>query len=271
MKKLLVILTLIPIITFSQISSWRSPGSSQSYRSPSISYSRPQQNDISQWRVNPPKRNVTPYTGPRRPLYNNYYNPYLGWNRWNMWGAPMYGWNMWEPWFYVDRWGYREPARIYIYNDGRRDTILGKKPHFSFGLQGSTSNQVGFWGTVGKKSYFIFEYNQTNQRDNSTFFPYGRIQDVDFRMVSDLEKISSFYLGAGKRFNRTGVHMMVGGLNEVVRYRGVDDIGYITFPKYEDKNIGLKFGALQDLKNATLKLDIEPFSRSISLGIGVNL
>jgi hypothetical protein len=28
---------------------------------------------------------------------------------------------------------------------------------------------------------------------------------------------------------------------------------------------------LQDLKNATLKLDIEPFSRSISLGIGVNL
>jgi hypothetical protein len=127
MKKLLVILNLIPIITFSQISSWRSPSNSQSYRSPSISYSRPQQNDISQWRTNPPKRNVTPYRGPRRPLYDNYFNPYLGWNRWKMWGAPMYGWNMWEPWFYVDRWGYREPARIYIYNDGRRDTILGDR------------------------------------------------------------------------------------------------------------------------------------------------
>jgi hypothetical protein len=183
----------------------------------------------------------------------------------------MYGWNYWEPWFYMDRWGYREPARIYIYNDGRRDTIRGVKTHFSFGLQGSTNNQVGFWGTVGKKSYFIFEYNQTNQRDNSTFFPYGKIQDVDFRMVSDFEKLSTFYVGAGKRFNRTGVHLMVGSVNEIVRYRGVDDIGYITFPKYEDKNIGLKFGALQDLKNATLKLDIEPLSRSISLGIGVNL
>jgi hypothetical protein len=78
-------------------------------------------------------------------------------------------------------------------------------------------------------------------------------------------------VGAGKRFNRTGVHLMVGGVNEIVRYRGVDDIGYITFPKYEDKYIGFKFGALQDLKNATLKLDIEPFSKNISLGIGVNL
>ncbi len=49
-----------------------------------------------------------------------------------MWGAPAFGWNYWNPGFYLNDWGYRQPARVYIYDNGKRDTIRGKKPVISF-------------------------------------------------------------------------------------------------------------------------------------------
>ena len=272
MKKLLIILILSPIITFSQISSWRNSGNRQHTMSPVKSSSKPSSNE-SQWRPSPftNRGNVIPYNSTGR-LHNNvFYSPYFGRDRWDLWGAPYHGWSYWEPSFYMNRWGYREPSRVYVYIDGKRDTILGKKLHYSFGVQGSANNQIGFWGTVGNKGYFIFEINKTRTKDNSTYFPYGRIQDVDFNMTSDLEKISSLYVGGGKKFSRTGFHVMIGLVNENVRYRGYDKIGYITFPKYADNYFNIKIGMLHDFKNITTKIDADLINKDLILGIGFNL
>ena len=191
-----------------------------------------------------------------------------GWNRWDMWGAPNFGWNYWSPMPYWNDWGYRQPARIYVYDNGKRDTIRGKKPIISFGIQKTTDRQIGGFFTIGNKGYFITEYNFTP--DRSTFYPYGRLNLVDFPLVDDLIKLNSFYVGFGKRIKRTGVHFMVGSINEIVRYRGKDDDGYITFPKYSNRFTTLKIGALHDYKNFTIKFDYDPIINNGTFGLGVN-
>ena len=278
MKKLLLFILLIPTIAFSQVSSWRGGASSAPRASsPSIQYSTPQRNDVSRWRSEPPSRG---YDRPirTRPGSNIIVrDPWLmngwGWNRWNrwdMWGAPMFGWNFWQPMWYMNDWGYRQPARVYVYDDGKRDTIRGKKPIISFGIQKSTNEQIGGFFTIGNKAYFIAEYNSTFERDNSTFFPYGNITDVDFPMVSDLVEQRNFYVGVGKRIKRTGIHMMIGSVTEDVKWRGRDDIGYITFPKYRDRFTTVKVGALHDFKNLTIKYDYDPIIRNSTFGLGIN-
>lgn len=273
MKKILFALLLMPLLTIGQTSSWRSNPPSRVQSGPTI---QGQRSDISMWRTNPPRDENRPR--PTKPgsnvIINN--NPWLwndwgwGWNRWNMWGAPGFGWNFWTPSWYWNDWGYRQPARIYVYEDGRKDTIRGKKPIISFGLQKSTDKQIGGFFTYGNKGYFIAEFNSTYERDNSTFFPYGRITQVDFPLVDDLVKLNSFYAGFGKRIKRIGVHFMLGSVNEVVRYRGKDADGYITFPKYTDRFMSIKVGALHDLKNATIKFDYDPILRNGTFGLGVN-
>jgi hypothetical protein len=282
MNNRIKILTLFSFLIFlssmksiSQVSSWRSQGSSgfsqprPSSPQPRVSQQpqrdyRESQRDVSSWRYQNPRNN--------RPIY--YYDgPYFGWgwNRWNNWGAPMYNWNYWTPYNYYDDWGYRQPGRIYIMDNGGRDTVYGKRPILGFGLQSSTNNQIGAFFRAGNKSYFIAEFNSRFEKDNSTFFPDGRLQNVDFPLVNDLVKLNSFYLGAGKKFNRFGLHLMVGSIKEVVRYRGKDDIGYITFPKYQDNYLGVKVGGLYDLKNLTIKCDVDPVNLNVTLGLGVNL
>jgi hypothetical protein len=194
-----------------------------------------------------------------------------GWNRWDMWGAPNFGWNYWQPNWYLNDWGYRQPSRIYVYENGKRDTIRGKKPIITFGIQTSTDRQIGGFFTIGNKGYFITEFNSSFERDNSTFFPYGNISQVDFPMVNDLVKKNSFYIGAGKRIKRTGVHLMIGTISEDVKWRGKDDIGYITFPKYKDRFTTVKVGAIHDYKNFTLKVDYDPIINAFYFGLGVNL
>jgi hypothetical protein len=275
MKKLLLFMLLIPTLALSQVSSWRGGASSvPRASSPSMQYSTPQRNDVSRWRSEPPSRG---YNRPvrTRPGSNIIVrDPWLmngwGWNRWDMWGAPMFGWNFWQPMWYMNDWGYRQPARVYVYDDGKRDTIRGKKPIISFGIQKTDGNQIGGFFTIGNKAYFIAEYNSTFERDNSTFFPYGNIIDVDFPMVSDLVEQRNFYVGVGKRIKRTGIHMMVGSVVEDVKWRGRDDIGYITFPKYRDRFTTVKVGALHDFKNLTIKYDYDPIIRNSTFGLGIN-
>jgi hypothetical protein len=123
---------------------------------------------------------------------------------------------------------------------------------------------------MGNKAYFIAEYNTTFERDNSTFFQYGNITQVDFPMVSDFVKQSNFYVGVGKRIKRTGIHLMIGSVTEDVRWRGKDDIGYITFPKYRDRFMSVKFGAIHDFKNLTFKIDYDPIIENSTIGLGLN-
>jgi hypothetical protein len=273
MKTILFLILLVPTLVFGQVSSWRGGGSTQSQRS-IPSYSTPQRNDVSNWRNQPPSRG---YDRPirTRPGSNIIVrDPWLmngwGWNRWDMWGAPGFGWNFWQPSWYFNDWGYRQPARIYVYDNGKQDTIRGKKPVISFGIQKTGGNQIGGFFTMGNKAYFIAEYNTTFERDNSTFFEYGNITQVDFPMVRDLVEQRSFYVGVGKRIKRTGVHLMIGSVTEDVKWRGKDDIGYITFPKYRDRFTTVKIGALHDFKNMTIKFDYDPIIENSTIGLGIN-
>jgi len=244
MKNLLFLLAFVPTLAFSQVSNWRTTPSQPQRSTPSVQQSIPQRNDVSSWRNESPRE--------------------------YMWGAPGFGWNFWQPSFYWNDWGYRQPARIYVYNDGKRDTIRGKKPVISFGIQKTTDKQLGGFFTIGNKGYLIMEYNSSVERDNSTFFPYGNITQVDFPMVNDLIQRNSFYIGAGKRIKRTGVHFMIGTVSEDVKWRGKDDLGYITFPKYLDRFTTMKVGALHDFKNLTIKFDYDPVINSKTFGLGVN-
>lgn len=279
MKNLFLIFTMVPMLATSQVSNWRtSPPQQQSTpqpqrSTPSIQPSTPQRNDLSSWRNNPPRDNS------RQPNRRNsniivndpFFNDWgWGWNRWNMWGAPGFGWNYYSPMWYWNDWGYRQPARVYVYDNGRKDTIKGKKPIINFGIQFTNDKQVGGFFTIGNKGYFITEYNSSVERDNSTFFPYGKITQVDFPMVNDLVQRNSFYIGAGKRIKRTGVHLMIGTVSEDVKWRGKDDIGYITFPKYLDRFTTMKVGVLHDYKNFTIKVDYDPIISNGTFGLGVN-
>jgi hypothetical protein len=278
MKNLFLIFTMVPMLAIGQVSNWRTnpPQQQQSApqrSTPSIQPSTPQRSDVSSWRSNPPRDNS------RQPNRRNsniivndpFFNDWgWGWNRWNMWGAPGFGWNYWSPSFYWNDWGYRQPARIYVYDNGKQDTIRGKKPVISFGIQKTTDKQLGGFVTIGNKGYFIMEYNSSVERDNSTFFPFGNITQVDFPMVNDLVQRNSFYIGAGKRIKRTGVHFMIGTVSEDVKWRGKDALGYITFPKYLDRFTTIKVGALHDFKNLTIKFDYDPVIANGTFGLGVN-
>ena len=279
MKNLLFLLAFIPTLAFSQVSNWRTTPPQQSQpqqrvEAPRVQTPTPQRNDVSDWRSQPPSR------GYDRPLrtrpgsdiiirnqwgWNNW-----GWNRWDMWGAPAFGWNYWNPGFYFNDWGYRQPARVYVYENGKRDTIKGKKPVISFGIQKTTDNQIGGFFTIGNKGYFIMEYNSSIEKDNSTFFPFGNVTRIDFPLVNDLVQRNSFYIGAGKKIKRTGVHFMIGTVSEDVKWRGKDDFGYITFPKYLDRFTTMKVGALHDYKNFTIKGDYDPIINTGTFGLGIN-
>lgn len=277
MKKLILIfemVILLPLFTLSQTSSWRTnPPTQNSSSSPSVSPKTPsvsQNNSVSSWRNSSPSEFNNPRTTRPVIVRDRWMGDNWGWNRWNMWGAPTFGWNSFSPMWYLNDWGYRQPARVYYYNDGRRDTIRGKKPIISFGLHHTTNNQMGAFFTIGNKGYFVFDFNTTYQRDHSTFFPNGTIDFVDFPLISDLVKQSSFYFGVGKRINRFGVHAMVGFANERILYRGRDDRGEITFPKSQDNFVTFKFGGTKDFKNFTLKADYDPVVRYGQFGLGVN-
>lgn len=270
MKKILLFFVLLPVLLFSQVSSWRSAPPQR--QTPSI---QSQRSDISGWRSTSPREFNRPQ--PTRPGSNIivtdpwFYDGWgWGWNRWGMWGAPAFGWSFWNPYWYVNDWGYRQPGRIYVYENGKRDTIRGKKPIFNFGIQKSTDKQIGGFFSVGNKAYFITEFNSTYEKDNSLFFPYGTIDKVDFPLVNDYVRIQTLYAGAGKRFKRTGVHLMIGTVDERARYRGKDKLGFITFPKYHITNITAKVGIMHDLKNSTIKLDHDPFTKTTTVGLGLN-
>lgn len=268
MKKLLLFLSLVPTLAFTQVSSWRSGSSSgisrgsSTLNNPSISRS---QSNVSNWRSS---SSSIGRGNNRRPVVIN--DPWFGWNRWNMWGAPAFGWNFWQPMWYWNDWGYRQPARIYVYENGQRDTIRGKKPIMNFVISRTSNNQIGASFSIGNKHYFIVDYVSTYQPDVSTFFPFGTIDRVDFPLISDLIKERTIYLGGGVRFKRTGVHMMLGFGNQNVRWRGKDDFGEITFPKYNTNFMTAKIGVMHDVKNLTFKIDADPIRQFTQFGVGLN-
>lgn len=230
---------------------------------------------------NKPVPNQPPtYQPPRRYYYDPYWDWNFGgwgWNRWNRWGAP--GWyDNWIPYSYYDNWGYRQPARIYVQENGKVDTVKGVSPKISVGLQINQLEAGGFF-TIGRKTYFLAEYQHTYKTDKSKYYP-DLTRDVvlpwNDKQLSNITKGGTFFLGVGQRFKRTGVHAALGFVKERVRYQYYDELfvlsnnGNYSFPSYTDDYLSMKIGVLHDVKAATIKADYELTRNLFTIGVGVN-
>jgi len=273
MKKLLMLLLVIPMISFSQVSSWRQTGGSvpvsqttqtqQTRVQPSV----PQQNNVSSWRTQTaPIRPGDNFEG--QPLVRRYrptiQNPYgLQYSVW--------GWYQPYPYIWYDDYGWKQRSEIRIYENGRRDTI-SKELYYTFGIGHTNNKQTAFWGAMGgNKGYFIMDYVMTYAIDHNQYYPYGQINNVDFPLSkNDWKKESTFYVGAGKRIGKLGIHGMIGFGHEIIRWQGKDDLGGISFPKSNTSFTTYKIGLIRDFKFVTLKVDTDPIRGYSQISIGLN-
>ena len=274
MKKILMLLLVIPMISFSQVSSWRQTGgsvSSQTTQSqqrvvqPSVS----QQNEnVSKWRMQ--TEPIRPgQSFPEQPLVRRYrptiQNPYgLQYGVW--------GWYQPYPYIWYDNYGWRQRSVVRIYENGRRDTITSTPVLFSAGIGHTNNKQSAYWGLIGgNKGYFIMDYVMTYAIDQNQYYPYGQINNVDFPLSKeDWKKESTFYIGGGKRIGKLGIHGMIGFGHEVIRWQGKDDLGGISFPKSNSSFTTFKIGLIRDFKFVTLKLDTDPIRGYSQISIGLN-
>lgn len=285
MKKLFPFFLLVPFLSFSQSErsqkiETRNTGTyrSQPSQPSSQSYS-PSRSSIEYSQKQAERSNNRYQPGPSR--NNNRYPPSLMFgNRWNLWGAPMFGFNYWNPGYWYDPFGYRQPARIYYYDNGRADTIRGKATRVSFGIQYSTNKNIGGFVTVGNKGYFIADYSTFFQKDESLYYPdltKDKVIPWGDQKLEDLYSGGALYLGAGKRFARTGFHVMVGFGRETKRYQFFDEMfilsnnGKYSILNYTDNFTTIKFGVIHDFKRASIKIDLDPIRKNTSIGLGLNL
>ncbi len=268
MKHLLLLMLLIPTLTFSQISSWRTTPPQQRTETPRIQQSYPQREDVSRWRTQTePIRPGHPY--PTQPLTRRWRatpsNPYgLMWGTW--------GWYQPFPYIWYDDYGFRRRSVVRIYENGKRDTVVVKPLLFSAGIGKTNNKQANFWGTIGgTKGYFILDYVMTTDIDRNQYFPYGNIVIADFPISKEeFRKEHTIYLGGGKRFGKLGVHGMIGFGNEILRYQGRDALGGISFPKSDINFTTFKVGILKQFKAVSIKIDVDPIRNFTTFGIGLN-
>ena len=277
MKKILLFLLVFPVLALSQVSSWRTnpPTQSQTSQSqqtrvqPSISQ---QQNNVSSWRNNPPQQSQPLQPRDRGGIQN--WNNIQNWGGFNQFGYYWgnYGWYQPYPYIWYDNYGLRQRSVVYVYESGKRDTIQKLPVYFTAGIGYTNNNQTSFSGAIGgKKGYFIVDYSTTTAIDQNQYFPYGNLTTADFPISKEnFKKESTLYLGAGKRFNKLGIHGMIGFGKEIVRYQGKDAIGGISFPKSNSTFTTFKIGLMRDFKFVTLKLDIDPIRGYSQIGIGFN-
>jgi len=267
MKKLLMLLLIIPMISFSQVSTWRTTTSQPAQSTQSrVQTSTPPQNNVSSWRNNPPQQSQSLPPRDRGGIQN-----WGGFNQFGYyWGN--YGWYQPFPYIWYDDYGWRQRSVINIYESGRRDTVASTPVLFSAGIGHTTNKQIAYWGLIGsKKGYFIVDYVMTYSIDQNSYFPYGQINNVDFPLSkNDWKKESTFYVGGGKRIGKMGIHGMIGFGNEIIRWQGKDAIGGISFPKSNSSFTTFKVGLIRDFKFVTLKLDTDPIRGYSQISIGLN-
>ena len=267
MKSFLILLVLIPTLVFGQVSSWRNNPPQQRTETQRIQPSIPQRNGVSEWRTQTaPIRPGDDFGG--RPLTRRYRSTIIN-PHGLMWGT--YGWYQPYPYIWYDNYGWRQRSEIRIYENGKRDTV-SKSLYYTLGLGHTTNKQMSYWGAIGgNKGYLMIDYVMTYEIDRNQYFPYGKINEVDFPLSkNDFVKQGTLYLGGGKRFGKTGIHGMIGFGNEVVRYQGKDDLGGISFPKSNSNFTTFKFGIIHDFKFFTLKLDRDPIRNYNQISIGLH-
>ena len=268
MKTLLIILSLVPTLLFGQVSSWRTNPPQQRVETPRIQQSTPQRNDVSGWRTQTePIRPGQPVL--QQPLVRRWRGSNVNPNGY-YWGN--WGWYQPFPYVWYDDFGWRQRSVIHVYENGRRDTIRKESVYTSFGIGYTNNKQSSFWGAVGrKKGYFILDYTMSYDIDQNQFYPYGRINEVDFPLSkNDFIKQGTLYIGGGRRFGKLGVHGMIGFGNENIRYQGRDALGGISFPKSNSNFTTFKLGIIRDFKFFTLKLDRDPIRNFNQISIGLH-
>jgi len=275
MKNLFLIFAMVPTLVLGQVSNWRTnPPQQQSTPSTSTpSTPTPLRNDnSSSWRNTPqpqtPQYNNTPQ--PNRNSLNYLYNNqfYRNNNQFNLYND--FGWYYPSYYYWYDPYGFRNRGQVYIYENGKSDTIKKTPTRFTIGVQKS-KDMLGAWSTIGNDGFLILDYVTTYEQDNSEFFPYGKITQVDFPMVSDYIQRNIFYIGAGKTLDhKWKLSASIGFGNEIIRYRGKDAVGYITFPKYSGNFTTVKLGLIRHYNKVSGKLDYDVNKKYLSLGFGLN-
>jgi hypothetical protein len=273
MKKLVLGILLIPTLAFSQVSNWRTnpPQQPQQQSQPQSrvqQFAPQQQNNVSQWRmqtepIRPGQQfPEQPLIRRYRPINQNTYGLQYG----------VWGWYQPYPYIWYDNYGWRQRSVVRIYENGRRDTVTSTPISFSVGIGHTNNKQASYWGLIGGgKGYFIADYVMTYAVDQNEYFPYGNIAIADFPVSkNDFKKESTFYIGAGKRIGKLGIHGMIGFGKEILRYQGRDAIGGISFPKSNSSFTTFKIGLIRDFKFVTLKLDTDPIRGYSQISIGLN-
>lgn len=207
---------------------------------------------------------------------NTYFNNY-DW-RWRMWGAPMSGFVNYTPSFYYDRFGLRQPSRIYRMANGEEKTVKGEKTHWRLGLSYNTDNQLGGWVTTGNKTFFIAEYCSFVPNDQSSFVP-GLTMDYvitwNDRQLDNIVNGGVIYGGAGVKTGVIGIYLMPGYGWESNNFQFFDELfilsnnGKYSFPNFQENYFTGKFGVLADIKTLSIKLDYNPFRNNLNFGAGI--
>lgn len=269
MKTILFLILLVPTLVFGQVSSWRNNHPQQRTETPRVQPSVPsqQRNGVSEWRTQTAPIRPDDRFNQQQPVRRfrpTIVNPYgLMWGNW--------GWYQPYPYIWYDDFGWRQRSEIRVYENGKRDTI-SKPLYYTVGLGHTTNKQVSYWGEIGGgKNYFILNYVMSYDIDHNQYYPYGRINEVDFPLSkNDFIKQGTLYVGMGKRFGNIGVHGLIGFGNEVIRYQGKDALGGISFPKSNSNFTTFKIGMFKDFKFFTLKLERDPIRGYTEFGIGLN-
>lgn len=276
MRKLLIILFLIPLISFSQseredkikIRDGQTYSSNQTTESQDKVVKRSMAQSHKKQSFDP------------QPIFsanNNTYRDNVDWN-WRRWGAPSYGFLDYTPHFYYDRFGLRQPSRIYRMTDGEKKVVQGEKTHWRLGLSYNTNNELGGWLSVGNKTFFITEYYSNISNDKSSFLPNLTMDYVipwNDRRLDDIIISGAIYAGAGVKFNIWGVFLAPGYGWETNNFQFFDELfilsnnGNYSFPNYTERFFTGKAGVLFDLKMISVKVDYNPFRNNLGVGAGI--
>lgn len=196
---------------------------------------------------------------------------------WLTWGAPYHGFNNFTPIYYYDRYGLRQPGRVYNTN-GTQDTVRGQKTHWRLGMSYNTKNQLGGWLTIGNKNFFITEYSSYVPNDKSSFLPNITMSDVipwNDRQLDNLQYGGSIYMGVGTKIGIVGLYIMPGYEWETNNFQFFDELfilsnnGNYSFPNYSDNYFTGKAGLITDYKMGSIKVDYNPFKNFMTFGLGL--
>jgi len=283
MKNLLLLFLFLPIFGFSQTERDQKATMRNNTQNPTTNtQTRVNSSEIFQ------KQEIRKESQNPRQTTINHQQPIYGdswgrtrWNSWNRWGAP-YSYMNYYDWDFYDRWGYRRPARIYQYSDGKKDTIVSKKTKTRLGINFSTNNQVGGWITVGNAFYFKGQFSKIISQDRSEYYTHP---DVNFynansvwndQRLENITKGWSLYLGVGREFKNIGVNLSLGVGRETENYQFFDEYyqlsnnGKYSFKNFVDDYVTMSLGVTHDFKFLSISGDFDPIRKTFWLGTGFN-